>query len=93
MQKEDVKVLADQSQLQRLGKESCLVRMANQAKGQARDFALLASGKLCSTRQKHFSICVIFIWNKILSFFCQYRAASHAKQAVLIPKPSMQSII
>ncbi len=44
-----------------------LVRMANQAKGQARDFAFLASGKLCSTLQKQFSICVIFIWNK--SFF------------------------
>ncbi len=64
MQKEDLKVLVDQTQLQRLGKEFCLVRMANQAKGQAGDCAVLASGKLCSTLQKQFSICVIFIWNK-----------------------------
>ena len=68
MQKEDLKVLVDRTQLQRLGKEFCLVRMANQAKGQARDFAFLASGKDCSTLQKQFSICVIFIWNKSLFF-------------------------
>ncbi|DBA81740.1 TPA: hypothetical protein ACH3X1_007475 [Trebouxia sp. C0004] len=41
--KEDLKVL-DQTQFQRLGKESCLVRLANQAKGQAGVFAFLASG-------------------------------------------------
>jgi len=46
VQKEDVKVMVDQTQLQRLGKEFCLVRMTNQAKGQAMDFAFLASGKL-----------------------------------------------
>ena len=68
MQKEDLKVLVDQTQLQRLGKEFCLVRMANQAKGQAGDCAVLASGKLCSTLQKQFSICVIFIWNKFWIF-------------------------
>ncbi len=42
--------------------------MANQAKGQAGDFAFLASGKLCSTLQKQFSICVTFIWNKLWTF-------------------------
>jgi len=42
--------------------------MAKQAKGQARDFAFLASGKLCSTLQKQFYICVVFIWNKSLFF-------------------------
>ena len=93
MQKEDVQVLADQTQLHRLGKEFCLVRMANQAKGQARDFAFLASGKLCSTLQKQFSICVIFICNKSSLFCCQYRAASHAKEAVLIPKSSIKSTV
>ena len=50
MQKEDLKVLLDQTQFQRLGKEFCLVKKANKAKGQAGDFAVLASGKkLCST--------------------------------------------
>ena len=68
MQKEDLKGLVDQTQLQRLGKEFCVARMANQARGQARDSAFLASGKLCSTLQKQFSICVIFIWNKSLFF-------------------------
>jgi len=68
VQKEDLKVLVDQTQLQRLGKEFCLVRMANQAKGQAGGFAFLASGRLFSTLQKQFSICVIFIWNKSLFF-------------------------
>jgi len=38
--------------------------MAKQAKG----FGFWASGKLCSTPQKHFYICVIFIWNKSLFF-------------------------
>ena len=32
--------------IQMLGKDFCLVRMANQAKGQARVFAFLARGKL-----------------------------------------------
>jgi len=41
VQKEDVKVLVDQTQLQRLGKEFYLASMAKQAKGQARDFAFL----------------------------------------------------
>ena len=68
MQKENLKVLVNQTQLQRLGKEFCVVRMANQARGQARDSAFLASGKLRSTLQKQFSICVIFIWNKSLFF-------------------------
>ena len=63
-----MKVLVDQTQLQRLGKKFGLVRMANQAKGQARDCAFLASGELCSTLQKQFSICVVFIWNKSLLF-------------------------
>ncbi len=45
--------------------------MANQAKGQARDFAFSASGKLCSTLQKQFYICVIFIWNKSLFFIAK----------------------
>ncbi len=71
MQIEDVKVLVDQTWLQRLGKEFCLVKMANQAKGQARDFAFSASGKLCSTLQKQFYICVIFIWNKSLFFIAK----------------------
>ncbi|KAL0026853.1 hypothetical protein WJX77_006618 [Trebouxia sp. C0004] len=44
--KEDLKVLVDQ--LQRLGKEFCLVRMADQAKGQAGDFAFLA-GEIMSS--------------------------------------------
>ncbi len=65
MQKEDLKVLLDQTQFQRLGKEFCLVKKANKAKGQAGDFAVLANGKkLCSTLPKQFSICFIFIWNK-----------------------------
>jgi len=64
VQKEDLKVLVDQTQLQRLGKEIYLARMAKQAKG----FGFWASGKLCSTPQKHFYICVIFIWNKSLFF-------------------------
>jgi len=68
VQNEDVNVLGDQTQLQRLGKEFCLVRMANQAKGQAMDCAFLASGKLCSTLKKQFYICVTFIWNKSLYF-------------------------
>ena len=90
MQKEDLKVLVDQTQFQRLGKEFCLVRMANRAKGQAGDFAFLASGKLCSTLQKQFSICFIFIWNNwIMNFYCQSRAASHAKQAALIPQQDL----
>ena len=49
MQKEGLKVLVDQTQLQRLGREFCLVRMAG-------DFAFLASGKLCSTLQKQFYV-------------------------------------
>jgi len=32
--------------------------------GQSGDLAFLASGKLCSTLQKQFSICVDFTWNK-----------------------------
>jgi len=47
--------------------------MANQAKGQARDFAFLPSGKLCSTLRKQFSICVIFIWNKSLFFIANIK--------------------
>ncbi len=66
MQKENLKVLVDQTQPQRLGKKFGLVRMANQAKGQAMDCAFLASGELCSTLQKQFSICLDFIWNKLL---------------------------
>ncbi len=62
MQKEDLKVL---TQLQRLGKEFGLVRMASEIKGQARDCAFLTSGKLCFTLPKQFSICFIFIWNKL----------------------------
>jgi len=93
--------MVDQTWLQRLGKEFCLVKMANQAKGQARDFAFLASGKLCSTLQKQFSICVIFIWNKSLfllpistSFPCQASCvdsktslvhAGHAVPRTLLP--------
>ncbi len=65
MQEEDLKVLVDQTQPQRSGKEFGLVRMVNQGKGQARHCALLTSGKLCSTLQKQFSICFIFIWNKL----------------------------
>ncbi len=68
VQKEDLKVLVDQTQLQGLGKEFGLVRMVNQAKGMARDCAFLTSGKLCYTLQKHFSICVVFIWNKTMFF-------------------------
>ena len=47
VQKEGLKVLIDQTQLQRLGKEFGLVRLGNQAKGMARDCAFLTSGKLC----------------------------------------------
>ncbi len=65
MQEEDLKVLVDHTQPQRSGKDFGLVRMANQAKSMARDCALLTSGKLCSTLQKQFSICFIFIWNKV----------------------------
>jgi len=65
VQKEDPKVRVDQIQLQRLGKDFGFVRMVNQAKGMARDCALLTRGKLCSTLQKQFSICFIFIWNKL----------------------------
>ncbi|KAL0019269.1 hypothetical protein WJX77_007941 [Trebouxia sp. C0004] len=43
--KEDLKVLVDQTQFQRLGQELGLVRKANQDKGQAGDFAaFLATG-------------------------------------------------
>ncbi|DBA90926.1 TPA: hypothetical protein ACH3X1_016136 [Trebouxia sp. C0004] len=46
MQKEDLKVLVDQTQFQRLGQELGLVRKANQDKGQAGDFAaFLATGE------------------------------------------------
>ena len=87
MQKEGLKVLVDQTQPQRSGKEFCLVRMANSTMGHAGDFAFLASGKLCSTLQKQFSICVDFTrnnwWNFIYIYY-QSRAACHAKQAVLI---------
>ena len=70
MQKEDPKVRVDQAQLQRLCKDFGLVRMVNEAKGMARHCALLTSGKLCSTLQflkllKQFSICFIFVWNKL----------------------------
>ena len=40
MQKEGLKVLIDQTQLQRLGKEFGLVRLGNQAKGMARELCL-----------------------------------------------------
>ncbi len=30
---------------------------------------------------------------QVIIFYCQNRAASYAKQAVLIPKPSIKSII
>ncbi|KAL0030187.1 hypothetical protein WJX77_001989 [Trebouxia sp. C0004] len=43
--KEDLKVLVDQTQLQSLGKEFGLVRMANQAKAMARACAFLTSGR------------------------------------------------
>jgi len=66
--------------------------MANQAKGQAMDCAFLASGKLCSTLKKQFYICVTYM-EQVIIFYCQYRAASHAKQAVFLPKPSIQSVI
>ncbi len=39
--------------------------MASEIKGQARDCAFLTSGKLCFTLPKQFSICFIFIWNKL----------------------------
>ena len=64
MQAEDLKVLVAQTQPQMSGKDFGLVRMVNQAKSMARDCALLTSGKLCSTLQKQFSICVDFTRNK-----------------------------
>lgn len=70
MQKEDLKVLVDQTQLHRLGKKFGLVRVADQAKGMARDCAFLTTGKLCFTLQKQSSICFIFTWNKSILFFC-----------------------
>ena len=59
------------------------MRMANQAKGQARVFAFLASGKLSHQR---FSRCIIFIWSKLLFSIANIK---HAEQAVLIPKPDL----